>query len=290
LAAALGDPRLRAAYHVDEGRAVVAADGEPFEPGPARPGRSFTTMSRAGSPVAIVDHQVDVDPGLLSSAAGASMLVALDNERLLAAGRAQLRALRASQTRIVDLQDGVRRRVERDVHDGAQQRLLAIAFGLRLARMSAESRGEVGRSTALRAAEERALAIVEELRRICRSILPQVLVEGGLGMALTALGDESPIPLVARVDVAGRPPERVEIAAYELVRETLDSAVRRGATRMSVDVDRRGGDVTVEVWDPGDTPAEVPERIADRLGAVGGVVTTGRDADGSWLRAVVPCA
>ncbi len=290
LAAALGDAGLRIAYHIDDGQDLVAADGEPFEPGPARPGRLLRTMSRAGSPVAIVDHQGDVDPGLLSSAAGASMLVALDNERLLAAGRAQLRALRASQMRIVDLQDDVRRRVERDVHDGAQQRLLAIAFELRLARMSAESRGDTGHSAALTTAEERALAIVEELRRICRSILPQVLVEGGLGMALTALGDESPIPLVARVEVAGRPPARVEIAAYELVREALHSAVRRGATRMRVEVDGRGNDVTVEVTDPADAPVQVPERIVDRVGAVGGVVIAGLNAEGSWLRAVLPCA
>jgi signal transduction histidine kinase len=289
LAVALSDPQLRIAYVVDERHALVTADGEPLELAPTRPGRSSTSMSRTGAPVAIVDHRSDTDPGLLSSAAGASMLVALDNERLLAAGRAQLRELRASQTRIVDLQDEVRRRVERDVHDGAQQRLLAIAFELRLARMSAESRGEFGQSDALGTAEQLALAIVEELRRICRNILPQVLVEGGLGMALKALGDESPVPLRTHVEVDSRPPARVEIAAYELVKEALHTAARRGAMRMSVDVDGQGSDMTIEVRDPADAPVQVSQRVADRLGAVGGVVTTGLTADGSWLRAVLPC-
>ena len=192
LADALDDPALRLGYRVEGHESFVGADGTPFGPA-ARSGRTQTPIARGPATIGVIDHRDDVDAETLSRELRPSLLVALDNERLRATQLAQLHDLQASRARIVEVGDAERRRIERDLHDGAQQRLLAIAFDLRLGRLLAEREGRSGAGERLAEAERLALGIVEELRRICQGIHPALLTQAGLGPALVSLAEGSAI-------------------------------------------------------------------------------------------------
>jgi signal transduction histidine kinase len=289
LARALADPGLRVGYAADHSR-FVGADGASLGIYHAGPDRVLTPVAREGAAIAGLVHRADLDRDLLVAELGPSVLVALDNERLRALGLARLAELRASRARIVEVADAERRRIERDLHDGAQQRLLAIAFDLRLARMIAERDGRHEAAAALGRSEALALACVEQLRRLCRSIHPQVLSQAGLGPALASLATESPIALEVRADLPTRPPLSVETAAYELVAECLTQSSRRGSAFLEVDAAISNGTLSVEASDGSDRPFELPQRLLDRLGAVGGRLLAAGDGEERRVRAVIPCA
>jgi signal transduction histidine kinase len=288
LATVLNDTELRVAYLTDAGR-TLAADGEEIELG-AIAGRTVTPLSREGDVIALVRHASDVSADTLRRAFRPSMLLALDYERLRAIRLSTLRELQASRARIVELGDAERRRVERDLHDGAQQRLLAIAFDLRLASATARRDGRVEVSALMADAAVRALALVDELRRLCRGIHPQVLSQAGLSAALAGLADESQIPVEANVSLDDRPPMSVETAAYELVVDALAQGVTRGASALSVRVSREAEQIVVVAEDGSPGEPEVRTRLADRIGAVGGALSAGVTEQGGYLRAVLPCA
>jgi signal transduction histidine kinase len=189
----------------------------------------------------------------------------------------------------VEIGDDERRRIERDLHDGAQQRLLAIAFDLRLARGTAERAGRSAEAEQLAAAERRALAAVDELRRLCRGIHPQILSQSGLGAALASLADGSAIPLEVEAANIGRAPASVENAAYELVLEALGQAARRGAIALDVQVARQADWLTVIAFDQGPEPLDVPMRLRDRIGATGGELLTAVEDGRAFIRADLPC-
>jgi signal transduction histidine kinase len=289
LARALDDAELRVGYAVDEDGALVGTEGAPLDLAPA-PGRMITPLERADAVLAVVAHRDDIDPPVLIEAFRPSLLVALDNDRLRALRLAQLRDLRQSRARIVELGDAERRRVERDLHDGAQQGLLAVAFDLRLARATAEREGRPEAAILHAHAEELALSIVEDLRRLCRGIHPQVLSQAGLGPALASLAEESEIPLEIAMDMTERAPLAVETAAYELILDALAQAVSRGSDMLGVSVGRLDHDLVVEATDGSAEPLRVLQRAADRIGAVGGVLSARIDEDRGSLRAVLPCA
>ena len=160
--------------------------------------RVFTSLEQGGKRVAVIGHRPGLDPETLTAELGPSVLVALDNERLRAARLTQLRELRASRARVVAVEDAERRRIERDLHDGAQQRLLAILMDLRAAHQAASRDGEQASADALAEAEALAQAAIEELRRIARGIYPVVLGQAGLLPALRSLADEASVPLTGR--------------------------------------------------------------------------------------------
>jgi signal transduction histidine kinase len=288
LAAALDDADLGVGYPVDDSGTCVDASGAPVEL-VAGAGQAVTVLSRAGTDIAIVRHHHDVDGRVLTDAFGPSLLVALDNERLRAVRMSRLHDLRQSRMRIVELADAERRRIERDLHDGAQQRLLAVAFDLRLARVAAEREGRPDTAMLHADAEAMALSIVEDLRRLCRGIHPQVLSQAGLGPALISLADGSEIPLEVSLDPMDRPPLAVETAAYEVVIDAMAQAVSRGASALDVSIERADRDLIVETTDGVTVPTEARLRLADRVGAVGGVLSAGVSSDGGYLRAVLPC-
>jgi signal transduction histidine kinase len=287
LATVLDDPALRLVYLTDAGR-TLAADGKEIELG-AMPGRRVTPLSREGDVIALVRHASDVSADTLRRAFGPSMLLALDYERLRAIRLSTLRELQASRARIVELGDAERRRVERDLHDGAQQRLLAIAFDLRLASSSARRDGRVETAALLEDAGARALGLVDELRRLCRGIHPQVLSQAGLLAALTGLADESQIPVEVSVSLEDRPPLSVETAAYELVVDALGQGLSRGASALTVRVSREADEIVIVAADGSPKEPEVRMRLADRIGAVGGALSAGVGEQGGYLRAVLPC-
>ena len=291
LARALGDPTLRIGYRLDDGT-FVAGDGTPLVlvPGDSA-GRTITRIDREGGTIAAISHASGVDAAAIGASLGPALLVALDNERLRAARLARLVELRASRARIVAVGDAERRRLERDLHDGVQQQLLTILFDLRLARLAAERRGDPGRATRLAAAEGRAQAVVDELRRIAHGIHPAVLSRSGLGPALASLAEEAPLPVEVAADGVGRLPEAVEAAAYQVVAEEVADAPGQGATAVEVHARVAGGVLRVEVGRDGTAQHAVPVRIADRVGAAGGTATAEPlPTGGTLLRVELPCA
>jgi signal transduction histidine kinase len=281
----LGDPELELAYSRPEAGGYIDADGRPIDLS-SGPGQAVTPLLRGDALVAALVHDsrlVD-QPGLLQEVLDAAR-IAVENEQLQAEVRAQLEELRVSRVRIVETADAERRRLERDLHDGAQQSLLALWYDLRLARAAdADSDPEVG--TLLASAANEAQTALGELRELAHGIYPAILAEAGLGAALTTLADEAPLPVELGEVTPQRYPAAVETAAYLTVAEAIDDAARRTATVASVDVRREGIQLVVTVADDG-----APERLAfvdlsDRIGALGGSL----EIEATTLRAVIPCA
>jgi signal transduction histidine kinase len=189
-----------------------------------------------------------------------------------AVGNVESRAeLAASRTRVVAAADAARRRIERDLHDGAQQRLLALAFRLRTA---ASERGDVLAETADVAAG--LMGVIDDLREISRGIHPAVLSSAGLPPALRTLGRRSAIPVEMDVRIDGRLAEPVEVGAYYVVSEMLTNAAKHSrASVVEVDAEASGGTLRVRVRDDGIGGAD-PERgsglvgLKDRIEALGG--------------------
>jgi signal transduction histidine kinase len=282
LARALADPDLEIAYPVGDGRHVDHA-GRAVHPAPAA-GRVATPLLRGGRPVAVLVHGAELldDPGLLEEVGTAARL-ALDHERLQAELRAQLEALRASRARTVQASDAERRRLERDLHDGAQQRLVVLSFALALLRDA------LGPDSSARAAaaEQEVRAALEDLRELGRGIFPAVLVDEGLAAALESLAEEGDVPIVVGAMPAERAPAPVEAAAYFLVAH-LARSVRGGALKVTGEL--RGGRLLIELAATGPLDGDLVD-VEDRIGALDGRVTVDREADAHVVvRAEVPCA
>ncbi|MGK2850159.1 MAG: sensor histidine kinase [Candidatus Limnocylindrales bacterium] len=288
---ALGDPTLRVGYRRSDVGGYVAPDGKTFDGTSLDAARHGTPILRAGTPIAIITHRADLDVSPLRELR-ASLLIALDNERLRATSLAHLRDLRASRARIVSVGDVERRRIERDLHDGAQQGLLAVSFDLRLAKHQAERNGDVDRARRLGAAEAVCLAAVDELRRVAKGVHPAVLTQAGLVAALHSLRDEALIPMDVSADLSIHPPTATEAAAYQVVVDALADAALRGAHGLTVRIHGDADQLILDVADDGTTAAEPPTNISDRVGASGGSVVArrGPDGRGNILSAVIPCA
>lgn len=287
LAVAVGDPALEVAYWLPASRRYVGADGKPIETPVPRQGRAVTPIVRDGRPLAVVAH----DSALLDGSGfereiGSAARLAVENERLQAEVLAQLEDLRASRARIVESGDAERRRLERDLHDGAQQRLIALSYDLRLALAAADADGDPELTTLLAGAVDEAQVAVGELRELAHGIYPAILAEAGLTPALATLADDAPLP----VELGEPTPERytapVETAAYLTVSEAITDATGRRATVVSVDVRKEGGRLVVTVRDDGTDRSSTLVHLADRIGALGGSLDVGR----TTLRAEIPCA
>ncbi|WP_328868843.1 histidine kinase [Streptomyces sp. NBC_00287] len=266
LADALGDARLEVLYRLPASDSYVDATGAPAQPAPGRE-RVLTAIHRGGEPIAVVVHdRADAHDRHLEQQIGSAARLAIDNERLRASLLARLAELRSARARIVETGDEARRRLERDLHDGAQQWLLAVTYELRLAHNAAVAAGDP-RAPALAHAVEEALAVLAELRDTAHGIFPVVLYEAGLEPALWTLADRATVP----VQIGAVPPERlphaVERAAYAVVGAAVDAAEHQGAPCVEIRVERGPAIVVVHLegvrLDPYD-------RVADRVGALGG--------------------
>jgi signal transduction histidine kinase len=283
LAAAVGDPDLEIAYWLPDAQYYVDANGRPVAQPVAGPGRAVTALVRAGRRIAVVSHTAALPD--LERELGAAVRLALENERLQAEALAQLDQLRASRVRIVETGDTERRRLERDLHDGAQQRLLALSYDLRLARAQAQADSDPRTGSLLTQATDQAQAALEELRGLAHGIYPAILVEAGLTAALATLADTAPLPVEIHAAAQGRYPTAIETAAYLLAAEALDDAAGRGASHATVSVVRDDGRLVVTVEDDGTDRTSAMVQLADRVGALDGQLAV----EATRLRAELPC-
>ncbi|WP_410594565.1 sensor histidine kinase [Amycolatopsis sp. lyj-23] len=203
--------------------------------------------------------------------------------------------LQASRARGVDAAEAERRRIERDLHDGAQQRLVAVAMSLGRAKSKFDQDPQAVRELIDEAHSDAKLA-VSELRDLARGIYPAVLGDRGLDAALSAQAAKSPIPVDVSVAVEPRPPAAVETTAYFIVGETLTNIAKHsGATEAEVKVWRTDDHVVVEITDNGHGGAEVRPGgglagLADRAATIDGVITVVSPVGGpTVIRADLPC-
>jgi signal transduction histidine kinase len=287
LAGALGDPALELAFRRESRDGFVDLTGAPRSPA-GGPGRAATPLVRDGEVVALVlhDQRYLAEPAVLQETIGAARL-AIDNDRLQAELRAQAADIRASRARIVHEGDSERRRLEHDLHDGAQQRLVALSLGLRLLRGYAEAPAALA---TLDQADAELQAAVAELREVAHGIYPAALRSDGLGAAVEALAERSPAGLRIRALPDGRFPATVEEAAYFTTAEFLRDV---GSNPARVAVAQADGELIVEIERNGTVEhlAERVTRIADRVGALDGrVEVVALPHGGARLRAGIPCA
>jgi signal transduction histidine kinase len=279
LGMALGDPTIDVLYWVPAAGGFVDADGAPH----ARPAGTPTRITRGGRLLAVVIHEAAALPGgELERLLGPAARLAIENEALRAEVLAQLEQLRHSRARIVATADETRRRLERDLHDGAQQRLLAVVLDLRLARTGAQ--GALGERLGRISDEvDRAFA---ELRELAHGIYPAILTEAGLEAALPSLADLA--PLTVRVDAVTdrRLPAPVEAGAYVTVDEAIRDAAARRATTISVSAAVHDDQLVVTATDDGTPRLASLVHVSDRVGALGGVL----EVSPTLVRAEIPCA
>jgi signal transduction histidine kinase len=291
LADALDDPTLVLAYRLDDGRYVDAA-GRPLElPKEAR--RAVTPITARGEEIAALVHDPALleEPALVESVRATAGLV-LENERLAAEVRAQLAEVRASRARIVAATDAERQRIERNLHDGAQQRLVTLSVALGLAASRADDAGSVVLARAQTDIEE----AIAELRELARGIHPTLLRDEGLEAAVAALVRRTPLPVTVDVTVGARLPDAVELAAYFLVSEALTNVVKHAqACEAEVRLLRREAWLRVAVADDGVggarlTPDSGLAGLRDRLEALDArLVVESAPGHGTTVRAEIPC-
>jgi signal transduction histidine kinase len=284
LAAATSDPDLRVSYWLPALGTYSDAHGRPVRELSTRDGIVATQVMRSGERIAVISHTGDAAE--LERVLGSDLRLALDNERLQAEVLAQMSDLRDSRARIVEAGDEGRRRLERDLHDGAQQSLLGLSYELRVARTAAATKPHSELTALLDSALVEVGEAFAELRELAHGIFPAVLTQAGLCPAVAALTEISEIPVELNCNVTGRLPTAVETAVYVLVADGLSAAAEGLAASTTVTIARREGHVAVHVMpDRADVFTDMA-RVKDRVGAVGGTL----HVDAAGLRAEIPCA
>jgi signal transduction histidine kinase len=294
IAEALTDRSVELVYWVPESGGFVNADGARVELPGAGDARRWAEVTHDGDRVGAIVHDAHLDDAdeLVATVASAAGL-RMENERLDAELRARLEELRASRARIVEAGYRERRRVERDLHDGAQQRLMALALNLRLARSKLDDNPAQAGELLDEAATELEQATAE-LRELARGIHPGLLSERGLIPALEALASRAPVPVELSAEIEQRPASGVEAATYFLVSEALANVAKHAeAERVSVRVGQSNGSLTVEVLDDGrggaDPDGSGLRGLADRVAALDGDFSVAEnDGGGTAVRASIP--
>jgi signal transduction histidine kinase len=294
LAKVLGDPGLVLAYRVPGERAYIDGRGQPVElPGPGAD-RATAPVERDGRELGLLlyDASLDDDPELVGAVAAATAIT-LDDARLQAESQDRLAELRASRERLVAAGDAERRRLERNLHDGAQQRLVSVALQLRMLRNRAADDPEM--ADALELAADELSQSLEELRELARGIHPAVL-NHGLKAALESLAARASIPTTVVFASGERLPEAVELAAYFVACEALANAAKYAhATEASVRVSRRDGAAVIEIADDGiggadETAGTGLRGLADRVATLDGTLRIlSPPGEGTVVTAELPC-
>jgi signal transduction histidine kinase len=283
LAGLLGDSSLKVLYELADGRLV---DGR-GRPSVTTAEQAVTRLIRRGETVALVTHRPGLldDPQLAGEITGAARL-ALDHERLQAEAAAQLEDLRSSSARLVEAGDAERRRLERDLHDGAQQRLISLALSLRLTALRSE--GESGSRQRLDEAEAQVKAALDDLREIAHGLYPNALADEGLAAALETLAEAHPIRITLGSLPGGRFDPPVESAAYFVVAETLNRSYQ--SRLATVHATQTNGRLVVDIETDAQPPLDLTD-LEDRVGTLSGQLVVERlRTGGTRIHAEVPCA
>ena len=292
LARALGDSTLQLAFRDRDG--FTDTSGLAVDPERPDPGRAVVPLTGARAAVLVYDAGLDLEPQLVRlTSAAASM--ALEHSRLQAEVQAQLELVRASRARIVEAGDAERRRLERDLHDGAQQRLVTLTLALGMAR-SRVAGADPELEALIEAAGKEAKEALTELRELARGIHPAVLTETGLAGAIQALVERSPAVVTITEVPRERFPAVIEATAYFVVSEALANVAKHArAGTAQVSIRRLPGRLAVQVSDDGAGGAR-PERgsglagLADRVASAGGVLRVDSPPGaGTRLEADIPC-
>jgi signal transduction histidine kinase len=295
LARALGDPQLRLGYWMAKTHSYVDGEGQALDLRIGEPGLAVRFIDRAGQRVAALtyDASLDDNPDLIDAVIAAAG-IALENGQLHAELKARLDELTESRARVIEAGQAERKRLERNLHDGTQQRLVALSMELstleRRLDQDAEARARI------RHARDEIAASLDELRDVARGLYPSVLSLRGLPMALKSLAATSKVPVHLDVDVAARLDESVEVTVYYVVSESLANVGKHAqASAVSVRVVRAGSALDVTVADDGiggadDHRGSGLQGLADRVEASGGQfrVTTA-PGHGTRVWATIPC-
>jgi signal transduction histidine kinase len=295
LARALGDPSLELAFWYPAEARYVTGEGRPVELPAPDSGRAATSVERDGTPIAMLLHDpaLEHNADLVHSVCAAAGL-ALENERLQAELRARLADLQASRARLVEATDAERRRIERDLHDGTQQRLVSIAMSLGL--LESRLSEPAAAAPLVRETREAIRLALAELRELTHGIHPALLAERGLPAALDELCRRAALPARLLADLDGRLSDQVEAAAYFVASESLTNAAKHShGSEARVRVWRDHELLLLEVADDGIGGA-VPgagsglRGVADRVEALGGRLTlSSPPGRGTTVRAEIPC-
>jgi signal transduction histidine kinase len=295
LARALRDPSLVLAYWLPDRGIWTDVGGRTVNVPSPDPGRGTTLIDRDGEPVAALLHDASLgDERELLEAVGAAGGIALENARLQAELRAQIKELSESRSRVIEAEQRERRRLERNLHDGAQQRLISIS--LELGQIAADVDADPEARARLERAREEVATSLGELRDLARGLHPAVVSGHGLGVALESLAGRASIPVKLNSTIDGdRFQEGVEVAAYYVVAESLANIGKHAnASGATVDVGRANGSLVVEVTDDGvggaDASGSGLRGLADRVEALRGrLAVSTPSAGGTTITARFPC-
>ncbi|MEV6488916.1 histidine kinase [Actinoplanes sp. NPDC051633] len=293
LSRALRDPSLELLYWLPRFEVWADEGGQPV-PLPDDPQR-MTVIMEDGEPMAALVH----DPALrdeqeLLNAVTAAAAIALRNGRLQAQLRATVDELQGSRARVLEAGQRERQRLERDLHDGAQQRLVALSLSLGVLQTRLD--GDPGAADLLSAARTEIATSLDELRDLARGLHPAVVTAHGLAVALESLAARAPVPVSLKVDVPEKGEEAIEVAAYYVVCESLTNIGKHADARSAtVEVVEREGKLVIEVADDGRGGADAERGsglrgLADRVEALGGRLRVWTPVGGGTLvRAELPC-
>jgi signal transduction histidine kinase len=230
----------------------------------------------------------------LIQAVSAAADIALENGRLEAELRARLQELHGSRIRVIEAEQRERRRLERDLHDGAQARL--VALGLELSALRDRVAADPDAIARVDRVRTQVAVSLEELRDLARGLHPAVLSGHGLSVALESLAARAPVPVSLTLDVEQRLPDAVEVAAYYVVCESLANAGKHASAQAAtVEVTHADGFLVVEVSDDGRGGADTERGsglrgLADRVEALEGRLRVWSPAGaGTRVRAEIPC-
>ncbi|HEY5979953.1 MAG TPA: histidine kinase [Microlunatus sp.] len=268
---AFDDPRLILAYWLPESRRLMTGAGE-IDPA--------TVLDLVSSDVRFGDRRIatilhTASATELMSSIGPTLRLRMENELLSTESALQLHALRESSVRIVAAADARRRLLERNLHDGAQQHLLALGTRLQVASRAARDGGDAHGARVLDSLVDETRAALEDLRTLARGIFPAELANDGLAAALTNLSIDAPLPVDVEVEDAARSPAEAEAAIYLCARALIDSAWQRGATQVRILAVSDASSVRLTCRHEMEQ-LDLPQHLRDRVAALGGTVVSRR--------------
>jgi signal transduction histidine kinase len=293
LARVLHDPSLEIAYWLPEHGVYVDVEGRPATLPTQHDGRVVTVLEHDGNRIAALIHDVSLrdEPELVSAACTAAG-IALENERLQADLRARLEELRGSRRRVIEVADAERQRLERNLHDGAQQRLATLSLELAMLEELVGTDPEA--HELLQQAQNNLAESLDELRELGQGIHPAILTDHGLAVALEALAKRTPVPVQLDVELDERLPERIEVAAYYLITECLANIAKHAQASKARVVVGDDDEVVIEVADDGVGGASRDggsglRGLADRVESLGGTLHVSSPVGGgTQVRAEIP--